>query len=84
MHEVGGGQLPAGAHILPGGTLPSLEAGDIGLHLQPVLELGVLAVEPEGALDLPDGLNTRGVGGNALKRLVSSSKRFLTMVATSP
>ena len=58
MHKVGGGQLPASAHILPGGTLSSLEARDIGLHLQPVLELSVLAVQPEGALNLLEGLYT--------------------------
>ena len=52
MHEVGGGKLLSSADILPRDPMLSLKARYIWFRLQPVLELGVLAVQSEGTLDL--------------------------------
>ena len=56
MHEVGGGKLLSSADILPSDPMLSLKARYIWFRLQPVLELGVLAVQPEGTLDLLEAL----------------------------
>ena len=44
VHEVGGGKLLSSADILPRDPMLSLKARYIWFRLQPVLELGVLAV----------------------------------------
>ena len=76
VDEVVGGKLLAGAHIVLRGSLSGLEARDIGLHLQPILKLGVLTIKLEGTLDLLDSLYTGGVGSDVLEEANIKLKAF--------